>query len=388
MAYVWESLTRTEFRAPHVLVRVFALAIILPTVLPVLTHAEDPSQGYLRVLSVCMCLLATASAVLLAVKSRAATWCFWGVVVLGCLPFIDNVETALNLVLFYGGAVVYSSSWRQNILNLVLLLCFYIPRSLSSSPIDALYAIVFGLGASFIIPLSTRLLVEHYGQQERDLQSRIDEGEQRLDEGRKELARELHDVVARELTIIALHSSMARTSMDQQLRDNTFDLIGEQSRNSLNNLRRLVKVLRTSSNPSKAPVLLGSTVDLPAVASRVRSDLEMAGCAVQLTTEGELGKIPDELKPTAQRALEELGINAIKHGDRSQPVELAVQADATRLRIFCRNAIDKDARLSGQLGMGYGLAGLRERCELLGGSLDSRPRGGAWEVHLSLPFEA
>ncbi|MEX3610864.1 histidine kinase [Rothia sp. LK2588] len=384
MAHIWESFVHTRFRAPHVLVRVFALAIIIPVVVSALTNM----QGELRVLTVCICMAAIVSAVLLAAKLWLAVWCFWIVLALGSLPYFDDLLTALDIVLFYGGAVVYSSSWRQNIVNLLLLLAFFVPRVWTASPVDIAYSLIFGLGATYLVPLALRLLVERHSVQRSDFQARIDEGERRLDEGRKELARELHDVVARELTIIALHSSMARTSTDQQLRDNTFDLIGEQSRNSLNNLRRLVKVLRTSSNPSKAPVLLGSTVDLPAVASRVRSDLEMAGYVVQLTTEGELGTIPDELKPTAQRALEELGINAIKHGDRSRPVELAVQADATRLRISCRNAINKDARLSGQLGMGYGLAGLRERCELLGGSLDSRLRGGAWEVHLTLPFEA
>ncbi|GGH66998.1 hypothetical protein GCM10007359_21690 [Rothia aerolata] len=78
----------------------------------------------------------------------------------------------------------------------------------------------------------------------------------------------------------------------------------------------------------------------------------------------------------------------IKHGGPGQPVNVSLLVESTLFRITCQNAVGETPHRKEYLSMGYGLAGLRERCELLGGTFSSGRVEDKWQVDITLPIGA
>jgi signal transduction histidine kinase len=199
-----------------------------------------------------------------------------------------------------------------------------------------------------------------------------------LREERARIARELHDVIAHNVSMIVVQAGAERRMLngsDGSTREvlETIERIG---RGALTDMRRLLGMLRSDAAESLAPQpRLG---DLPRLVARVCE----AGLPVELWVDGEQRELPAGIELSAYRIVQEALTNALKHaGDARARVSVRYGADSLELEIA-----DDGAGGGAAGGAGHGLVGMRERVALYGGHLDAqRGRGGGFVVRVKLP---
>ncbi len=238
-------------------------------------------------------------------------------------------------------------------------------------------------------------LLGHSTRQARDHaeQTRAQAAAQAVTEERLRIARELHDMVAHSIGIIALQAGAAGRVIETQpvgARE-ALRSIESTGRETLSGLRRMLGALRRPE-PGRAPEAapldpglgLGDDVD------RLAATTTAAGVRVDVRWRGEPGPLPPEIDRAAYRIVQEAVTNVVRHAG----------AD------FCRVSIDRrDAELAIEVvdhghgeshgnghrhaagpGYGYGLLGMRERVDLLRGEFSAGPRpGGGFRVAARLP---
>jgi signal transduction histidine kinase len=201
-------------------------------------------------------------------------------------------------------------------------------------------------------------------------------------EERARIAREMHDVVAHHMSMIAVQAETAPfrvTGLSEPARTEFAGIAGS-ARSALADMRRLLGVLRAETEqPSREPQPgLADLPDLVAAAQR-------AGVTVTWSLAGD-GEVPEPVGLAAYRIVQEALANAARHAPGSA-VEAAVLALGERLEISVRNDPPPAGPADGPAGIGHGLTGMRERAALLGGTLSAGPdpRGG-YRVTATLPY--
>jgi signal transduction histidine kinase len=231
----------------------------------------------------------------------------------------------------------------------------------------------FGRSAAEAHERTRQLLVELEG-------SRNFEAEAAMLRERSRIAREVHDVLAHSLSGLMLQLEGARMLSNQPNANGRLPSAIERAhhlaRAGLDEARRAIAALRDEDPPS-ADRLERLAADFEAD-SRVPTRLAITGAPRSLDPEASLA-----LYRVAQEAL----TNSRKHGD-PQRVELCIayEADGTRLTVSDHgDTVATPVPEAASAGGGYGLTGMRERAELLGGRLEARHTSDGFEVELWIP---
>lgn len=222
-----------------------------------------------------------------------------------------------------------------------------------------------------------RLLEERARHLERE---RNAEAERAVAEERTRIARELHDIVAHQVSLMTVQAGAAKTvaKSDPQAALDAMAAVEEAGRHALAELRHLLSVLRPAHGTNDLGPQPGIR-DLP----RLVREVSGAGPAISLTTEGPLSDLPARLDLTVYRIVQEALTNVLKHAGTAVHAEVVVRAEGDNVQVSIRDDGRGDA--GGARG-GHGIAGMRERAELVGGSLVAGPvPGGGFEVRASLP---
>ncbi|MFJ6216303.1 sensor histidine kinase [Streptomyces sp. NPDC092296] len=191
---------------------------------------------------------------------------------------------------------------------------------------------------------------------------------------RARIAREIHDVLAHSLSAQLVHLEAARLMLDADVdREQVRDRVVAARRMALDGLaetRQALSALRGEFTP------VGDFLASLAAAEGAR--LEVEGTARPLAAEAGLA-----VRRTAQEAVTNVRKHAAGAGCvlRLSYLEQAVELEVRNARAARR---EKTSELAGS-GSGYGLLGMRERAELLGGTLESGPDDGGWRVRLRVP---
>jgi signal transduction histidine kinase len=200
-------------------------------------------------------------------------------------------------------------------------------------------------------------------------------------EERARIARELHDIVAHHLSVIAVESEVARRTSPELSPDagGRLEAIAATAREALTETRRLLGVLRedTGGEADRAPQPgLG---ELNELVDRARA----TGTHIRLIRQGEVARLPLSVDLAAYRIVQEALTNARRHApgaDVDVEVSYRDQALDLRVRDYGPGALDAEP-VAGQ-----GLMGMRERATLAGGTFSSGPaEGGGFEVDITLP---
>ena len=184
----------------------------------------------------------------------------------------------------------------------------------------------------------------------------------RLQEQQARLARDVHDVVGHSLTVILSQAEAAQYLPDDpaQLKQ-TLATIAGSARSSLLDVRQVLAA--TNATAPTGDVL-----------TQVIESARGSGVVVEETVEGSPQPLPPELAEVAFRVLQEMLTNAIRHGDRSEPVVVERHWEGD-LRIEVTNVCAPE-EATVVLGSGSGIDGMRQRLESVGGRLDVRRRSG------------
>ncbi|MFI6921833.1 sensor histidine kinase [Nonomuraea spiralis] len=204
-------------------------------------------------------------------------------------------------------------------------------------------------------------------------------------EERTRIAREMHDVVAHHMSVIAVQASSAARRLGgvPAEAEREFDSIGTAARQSLAEMRRLLGVLRSDdATPRRTPLPGLDQLDVLMESAR------QAGTPVELTVSGLPAYLPPGTELPVYRIVQEALSNVIRHAPGAATA-VAVTGNGTGLRVVVENAPPADAgrALAEPAGTGHGLAGMRDRAALVGGVLLTlpTPRGG-FRVELTLPL--
>ncbi|GAB3425159.1 sensor histidine kinase [Flindersiella endophytica] len=209
----------------------------------------------------------------------------------------------------------------------------------------------------------------------------------RMLEERTRIARELHDVVAHHMSVITVQASTAEYRLPDlpEAAREEFRSISDQARESLTEMRRLLTVLRSEDEATlRAPQPgLDRLDDLLESAKR-------AGTAVSVVRKSVPADLPEPVSLTAYRIVQEALSNVVRHASGAATA-LTLTGSASELRIDVVNDPPPPTSSSAEPRSapgepGLGLAGMRERVALLGGSLEAAvtPEGG-FAVRAVLP---
>lgn len=194
------------------------------------------------------------------------------------------------------------------------------------------------------------------------------------------IARELHDVLAHNVSVMVVQAAAARDVFDSQPRRVRESLrsIEQTGRSALQELRRLLGAVRSEeAELTPQPGL----ARLPDLVDRVRR----AGLAVDLRVEGQPRPLAAGIDLAAYRVVQEALTNTIKHAGASAADVRVVYAGG---RVKLEVADDGIGPAANGSNGGQGLIGMRERVTLYGGELETEPRpGGGFLVRASLPAE-
>ncbi|MFF4257856.1 sensor histidine kinase [Streptomyces sp. NPDC001663] len=213
-------------------------------------------------------------------------------------------------------------------------------------------------------------------------------------EERARIARELHDIVAHNVSLMVVQTIAADRVQDRDAHKahELHGAIEETGRATVTELRRLLDVLRTDEeaedDPSKQPPQ--PTIEaLPALVDSVRA----AGLRVDFSTSGTPAELPAGSHLTVYRVVQEALTNTLKHAGHTRTA-LSLAWEPERERLTVRLCDDGPAAEGEPVrppvaahGTGHGLVGMRERVGAVGGSLHTGTRpGGGYCVHAVIPL--
>jgi signal transduction histidine kinase len=201
----------------------------------------------------------------------------------------------------------------------------------------------------------------------------MERARRRSSEQRLHIARELHDVLAHDISLINVQAGVALHLVDEQPEQARIALanIKEASRDALHELRTALDVLRTGDDASRAPA--PTLAGLPALVEGVRA----SGLDVRLDLAA-LPPLPAPVELAAYRIVQEALTNVTRHA-RATTARVAVTHDgALHVEVL-------DDGVGGDPVPGNGLVGMRHRATSLGGTFDAGPTRGGFAVRATLP---
>jgi signal transduction histidine kinase len=229
----------------------------------------------------------------------------------------------------------------------------------------------------------TMLARELAEKAERARHAREEEERRAIALERSRIARELHDVLAHNLSVMVVQASAARRVLDKNPRKavEVAALIERTGREALAEIRQLFGPVRRSDGEDLSGPPSIARVD--ELARRARA----AGLRVELRVSGDPVALPPGIDLTAYRIVQEALTNTLKHAGSAQArVTVAYEPNEILLSIEDDGEGPRDGFELSEAGGGHGLLGMRERAALYGGLVQAgRRRGGGFAVHARLP---
>jgi signal transduction histidine kinase len=207
-------------------------------------------------------------------------------------------------------------------------------------------------------------------------------------EERLRLARELHDVVAHAMSVIAVQSGVGAHVASTQPEEAAKALaaIEATSRAALEELRRLLGVLRQEGEPQGDLAPVPGLADLDSLLAEVAK----TGLAVKLQMEGTPSPLPPGVDLSAYRIVQEALTNVVKHAGRARAqVTVGYHDQNVTVEVTDDGRGAMTSASDGRVGSGHGLIGMRERVAAFGGDLEVGPGlDGGFRVAARLPLGA
>lgn len=252
--------------------------------------------------------------------------------------------------------------------------------------VTALISVAFGVVLPFALGFVEHDRAERIAELERvharQEQAEAEAAQAAVTMERARIARELHDVVAHEMTVMTLQAEGARrlaSDSDPRIAE-ALTTISAAGRSGLAEMQRMIGVLRADAAGTQGLSPAPSLGDVPALARQVRE----SGMPVRLVITGD-APIPAGVELNAFRIIQEGLTNALKYAGPGASATVEVRKAPGSVTLEVRDdgrGASADPSPSG----GHGVVGMRERVEALGGSFDIGPAaGGGYRLRAVLP---
>ncbi|QBS44852.1 sensor histidine kinase [Nocardia sp. CS682] len=371
---------RQQWRLPALLATsVFVFVVVDHTLLSDTTLGARPSTGF---------ALIQALAIVLQIRLPRIGWAA-SLTAVGCASVVVReslwVDAMFNSYLVVLGILALRVSWRSAVAAwaattaLSLVLALTMPHTRLTDAVES----VLLTGLVLVAGSAIRALF----QSRRDALAQSAESERQRErnavlEERTRIARELHDVVAHHMSVVAIQAGAAQHRVADPSPELLAGLEAIQSSAAaaLGEMRRILGVLRADSDAPTHPQ--PCLDDVNELVDGVRA----AGRSVTLTLHGTARDLPPGMAVSAYRIVQEALSNALRHAPTAAiTVELCYRE--TELTLDIRNAPGGSAGPVTH-GAGQGLIGMRERVAMLNGSFDAGPTPeGGYHVHARLPLD-
>jgi signal transduction histidine kinase len=260
------------------------------------------------------------------------------------------------------------------------VLFLWLPAALGVTGAPTVLA-AFAIAAWLLVLLAAAEALRGRGERAAEAgRTRQQEARRKADEERLRIARELHDVLAHNISLINVQSAVALHLFDERPEQarTALEAINEASSEALREVRSALNVLRGSKEElPRAPTAGLARLD------ELVSFAAAAGVGVSLEVQGDRRPLPTSVDLAAFRIVQESLTNIVRHA----------QAATAKVQLTYGNGdltvqIDDDGRgLSAQAGGGSGIAGMRDRATALGGELEAGPEpAGGFRVRARLPL--
>jgi len=304
----------------------------------------------------------------------------------------DGQDLALVVAVYSVGR--YTADHRLSVVTVAVVVAVSVLETIidTNQRIDIAPAIVLG-----VLPWYLGRRVRNRGDYVALLQERAERLEadqlararQAVADERSRIARELHDVVAHQVSLMTVQAGAAKTIARDDL-DAAVDAMGDverAGRQALGELRHLLGVMRTDTSDSDDLGPQPGLADIPELVD----ELAHTGADVSLTMAPVPSGVSAAVDLSAYRIVQESLTNVIKHAGPDPTVHVTVGVDDAGLVIDIVSTITPAGRHRSAPGLptsGYGIAGMRERAALLGGTLTAEPRPpDRFGVNARIPLE-
>ncbi|MCW2849336.1 MAG: two-component sensor histidine kinase [Marmoricola sp.] len=368
-----------------------AAASLLTTDVAVIDPRLEPADP--------LSLVATVVAGLALVWRRGRPVASFAVFVAGCLvvSLTDHYIGLLSVLLLFSlySLAAHGRRRRDGVLGLVLSVVVFIGLALLDVPdlrtsdlLQAWGLLVTAWALGDAIRSRRRDQAQRLRAAEQEAATAREQAARGVVEERLRIARELHDVVAHSMSLIAVQAGVGghviRT--DVAAAEHALEIIAETSHKALTQTRSMLGLLREQDHDPVAPPMQ-SIGDLDALVADVRQ----AGVEAVLVVDGPARPLDPGVELTAYRVVQESLTNVLKHSSASS-AEIHVSYAVAGVDIEVRDPGTGARRLpsagepAGGPAGGHGLVGLRERTRLLGGAFDYGPVDtGGFRVAAHLP---
>jgi signal transduction histidine kinase len=331
-------------------------------------------------------LFAVALVVPLAVRRRAPFPVFCAIAAVAFAQWLADINVSADLALLVAVYTVAVHEPRSRVIAACAMLEIGIVLAIarwSDGSVVSGFVLLTGMGtAAVVLGLNVRTrraytaaLEDRAAQLEREHEQ---QGRLAAAAERARIAREMHDIVAHNLSVMVALADGAgfMAERDPQRSAGAMEQVSRTARHALDEMRRLLGVLRDDDPAALAPA--PGLADLDALLEQVRA----AGLAATLETSGAPIALGAGAELTVYRLVQEALTNTLKHAGPDAQAIVRLRYDAHGVEV----EVTDDGRGRGHVSAdGHGLAGMRERAAVYGGELESGPApGGGWRVRARL----
>ena len=371
------------------------VTLLLVTDIVSLVSESDPARFRVRAIEAIVNASFALALGLLWVRTRYAV--IVSIVAMSLTAFTGAYLFALLIVPLLVGLVTLTETRKYSFRYLCVIglwpLLIIVFRSYD---LGFLFIIIPLVAAAYFIAIFVRKFQE---QREAD-RKRIEELRRKQREAveveRKAIARDLHDIVAHDITVISMQAKAAGFSGDPAVAQAALKVIGATSKEALQDLRVLLNVLRSDGPATRVD---GSIVDK---AGNAASSLEILigveifaerlvdlGHPTKTMADPKLAGLPQSAQAALYRVLQESTTNIVKHAERDAPCRIEALIVGDRVWLEVANKLPGRVIDQGfdSAGHSSGIVGMADRMAAFGGTLSAKRVRGDWVVRAGLPAD-
>jgi signal transduction histidine kinase len=253
-------------------------------------------------------------------------------------------------------------------------------NALEPLPVQAAVTIGFAAALGEGVRIKRAYLAEMTARALHAEATRESEASRRVAEERLRIARDLHDVVAHQITVISLNAGVASSSLDTRpdAAREALATIRTAARRVLGEIGGLLAVLRSEDETLPGPQPGLAQLDV------LTEDFATSGLKVGTRIGGDITSIDSAVDVVAYRVLQEALTNALKHGTGGR-AHVLIENDRDNLHIVVTNPSRDSTTMPATTTAGHGLQGIEERAASVSGNANIEKSGGTFRVEVTLP---